>query len=844
MGKTLYNLTNPQKSIWDTQEFYPNTSIENIAATAIINDRINFAIFSDAINIFLQKHDAFRLKIINENGMPRQFVEEYSPISFNVVTVNSDKDVETLSNKIVNHVFDINNSMLCKFQLFRYPDGHGGIVLLVHHLIADAWSCGLFISEIIDTYDALLDNKNIDIDSPSYLEYIATEEEYLQSPKFEKDKIYWMEKFTEIPEIATIPSLNRKKNSSSDAKRKTFKIPKNTIDIINEFCKEYKTSIFNFFMGIYSVYLSRVNNLDDFVIGTPVLNRSNAKEKRTIGMFISVVPFKIHIDQESLFSNFTSKISSDFFDVFRHQKYPYQTLLEDLRKVYPGVPNLYNIMISYQNMRTNKQSAKTDYNAKWYFNNNISDDIDIHFFDINDTGTIDLAYDYKTSKYSLDDIYSLHSRILHIINQVLMNPDIVIKEIDITTPDEKYEILNKFNNTKFDYQADKTIVQLFNEQVSKNTDGVAVVFGNEKLTYRELNRKANELGNYLKEVGVSSGTVVPVLLNRSIDLIISMLAIIKAGGVYLPLSTEFPVDRLNYIIDDSKAKFIIIDSSNNLFMREDLINIDIHDFDFNKYSSHLITEDLPCKNPLYIIYTSGSTGNPKGVKVSHRNLNNFVSSFNNLFQNISSSDKLLASTNICFDVSIFEFYIALLNGCSLYLYEENTITDIFKFCDAIIENKITMLYIPPNILSDVYKILEGKKYSGINKILIGVEPIQSKVISNYYKLNPDLKIINGYGPTETTICASAVYLDKFILDNYEIIPIGKPLQNTKLFVLDNNRKLSPIGVPGELYIAGDNVSLGYLNNADLTNKSFVKIPELSARTLYKTGDIVCLDTLR
>ena len=308
----------------------------------------------------------------------------------------------------------------------------------------------------------------------------------------------------------------------------------------------------------------------------------------------------------------------------------------------------------------------------------------------------------------------------------------------------------------------------------------------------------------------------------------------------MPLSTEYPIDRLNYIIKDCNAKFIIIDSSTNLFLREDLINIDINNFEFNKYSKEL-NVDISPKNLLYIIYTSGSTGNPKGVKITHKNLNNFISSFNTLFQSISSSDHVLASTNICFDVSIFEFYIALLNSCSLYLYEENTINDIFKYCDSIINNNITMLYIPPNILEDVYKILKEKKYYNLNKILVGVEPIQSQTISSFYGLNPKLKIINGYGPTETTICASAVCLDEYIFNNYKIIPIGKPLHNTKLYVLDRNKKFSPTGVPGELYIAGDNVSSGYLNNKDLTDKAFVKIPEISKEALYKTGDIVYLD---
>ena len=542
--KETYNLTNPQKTIWFTEEFYKGTSIENIAGTANIADKVDYKKLAKAINIFIERNDSFRLKFINENNVIKQYVDEFKAFSLETVSVNDEKDVKRIEKELAETPLEVLNSFLFKFKLFKYPDGDGGFVVVMDHLFSDAWRAGMLVSEIIDIYDALLENEDASFElAPSYIDYIASENKYLNSEKFEDDKKFWNNLFPTVPEVATIPSLASDKNKiSSAAKRKLFTIPSETMELINAFCKENKISAFNFFMGIFSVYLSRVSGLDNFVIGTPILNRSTFKEKHTTGMFISVVPFRVNLNHENSFIDFAKTISRDFFDIFRHQKYPYETLLKDLREKDFSSPNLFNIMLSYQNMRTNKQSTKTNYESKWLFNNNISDDMEIHFFDINDTGNINIAYDFKTCKYSTSDILALHARILNMINQVLDNTSILLKDVEIVTPDEKEEILYKFNNTKMDYPKDKTIVQLFEEQVEKNPDNIAVVFEEQKLTYRELNEKANSLAHYLVANNVKPNEVVAIFLDKSLEIIVSMLGILKANCAFLPLDIDSPED--------------------------------------------------------------------------------------------------------------------------------------------------------------------------------------------------------------------------------------------------------------------------------------------------------------
>ena len=302
MQKKLYSLTNPQKSIWQTEQFYKGTSIENIAGTATILEKVDFKKFEKAINLFIEKNDSFRLKFIIQNNEVKQYVEDFSYFSFEKILVSSDQDVKKIEKELSNLVFDTINSFLFNFKFFEFPDGHGGFVICMHHLISDAWTSGIVISEIINIYDALINGESISSEkAPSYLDYINSEKEYIHSEKFEKDKSFWNNLFENVPETATIPSQNSSSIISSKAKRKQFTITKEMLALIKDFCKSNKISEFNFFMGVLSLYISRVSSLNEFVIGTPVLNRSNFKEKHTSGMFISVVPFKVSLNSENSF---------------------------------------------------------------------------------------------------------------------------------------------------------------------------------------------------------------------------------------------------------------------------------------------------------------------------------------------------------------------------------------------------------------------------------------------------------------------------------------------------------------------------------------------------------------
>ena len=833
--KEMFELTNPQKSIWVMEQFYKGTNINNICATLTINTDVDFEKLNKAINIFIKNNKSFGLNFKIINGEIKQYFSKINEIQFDLMRLKGKKEVHELAMQTAEEIFNIEDERLFKFKLFEMENNYGGFVVNAHHIISDAATMSIIAREIMDIYTKLIKGEQIQEKEYSYEENILNEKEYLKSEKFIKDKNYWKERFNTLPEVATVPSVSNASNTNQIGKsnREKFIIKEEILKRIAEFCNQNKISNFNFFMAVYAIYLGRVSNLKDFVIGTPILNRTNFKEKHTTGMFINTAPLRIKIEDNIDFISFVKSIAQSSMAMLRYQKYPYQMLLEELRKENNSLPSLYDVMLSYQVTKANDRTSEIPYEVEWVPTNTISNGIYIHLHDNDDDGMLNVDYDYQIERYTSKDIQNMHKRILHIIEQVLDNGNCLEKNIEIVTPEEKHQILNVFNNTYSDYPRDKTIVDLFEEQVEKTPDNVAVVCGDEQITYKELNEKANSLARYLVKQGIKKEEPVPVMLARNIDLIISMIATMKTGATYLPVSTDFPVDRIKYILKDCNAKLLITSNKENNH-DTDIQKLYIDKFDYNEQPVQNLKEYIETNQTLYIIYTSGSTGNPKGVKINHNNLNNFVKAFTKHFNTINYEDRCLASTNIGFDVSIFEFFVTLLNGAQLFLYEENSITDIFKYCDAIIKNKITLIYIPPNILENVYMILSKEEKLYINKLLIGVEPIKSTTMEKYYKLNPNMKIINAYGPTETTICATVNVLEKEKLDLYDIIPIGKPIDNSKILILDENLQLTPIGIKGEIYILGDGVGNGYLNNLEKNEKSFIKI---NNKKTYKTGDL-------
>ena len=497
MKTEIYHLTNPQKSIWLMEQFFKNSSVNNIGGTIYTKESIDFTILNKAVNYFVKNTDSFRLHLMqNEGGEIRQYISSFESLHLETLHFSSLIELKEYQKELVEKPFPLLNSNLFKFAMYFTDDGYSGLILIIHHLIADAYSEGIIATSIMRIYSSLSQNNVLSDSSYSYLDYMKTEKEYIYNAKYKKDKEFWEKQFDVTPEIVSLSTSNRSSQPNECySQREEFEIPRLTMEKIQEYCRKFNVSIYNFFMALYSVYIGKVSNVNDFVIGTPILNRTNFRDKHTCGMFISTVPFRICLENIP-FSDFVNKLSTETLGIFRHQRYPYEKILEHVRKENPSLPNLYNILISYQNARIDKSESNVDYYVDWTHSNTTSDELDIHLFDLNDTGNLYVAYDYQTSKYKKEEILSLHERINYILEQILTKSDIKLNEIELITPSEKHFILHEYNHLN-KVKIEKTIIELWEEQIQKTPNKVAISDGIYSYTYKQLNCMVNFLASYL-----------------------------------------------------------------------------------------------------------------------------------------------------------------------------------------------------------------------------------------------------------------------------------------------------------------------------------------------------------
>ena len=836
MLKKMENLTSSQKSIWSVEQYFKGSSINNICGTAVFKEEIDFKKLEEAIKIVCSKHDIFKIRFKIEDGEIMQMISDSNECNIEIIDV---KDVDELKKKkeeLAKKPFKIEENLLFKFYIFKFPNGKGAFMPSMHHLISDAWTIALIYNEIIETYSILKQNKEIKKEVVySYTNYIKSEQEYQESEKFNKDKQYWKEKFVTIPDVAIIPGSKKENVDRTNPKgeRNQYEIEKENVEEIKEYCKKYKISLYNFFMAVYAIYIGEITNLDEFVIGTPILNRTNFKEKHTAGMFINMAPFKINIDEELDFKEFIKNIARDSLGMLKHQKYSYQYLLEELRKQDRNIPSLYNILLSYQITNTKQNNGNIEYETDWIFNGCCAEDIDIQIFDLNDTGALNISYDYKTSIYNQKDIEKMHTRILNIILQVIQKDDIKLKEIEVITPQEKEEVLVEFNKTDLQYDKNKPFVKYFEEQSQNTPDEIAIVFENNKITYKELNEKANSLAHVLRDNGVTNNTIIGILEKRSPEVLISMLAVLKAGGCYIPIATDYPNERIEYMLQDSDASILLTSEENRIHINKKIINIkDEKIYQENKENIENISQpdDLS-----YFIYTSGSTGTPKGVMLKQRNLSNFYNSMKTMIEFLKDREnyKMLSITTISFDIFAFETLMSLTRGLTVYLTNENEQKMTSEIERIIKENKIEIMQTTPSVMKfHIENIKNKSSLKSLKYIMLAGEPLPKQLVERIKGIIPKVTIYNGYGPSETTIFSAIADVT-----NQTTITIGKPINNTQIYILNKNKKLMPQGMIGEIYISGDGVGKGYMNKEEQTKVNFIQDIFDSSKIMYKVGDL-------
>ena len=824
METVFYELTNPQKSIWNTEEYYKGTSINNINCCWNISHNPNISALKFAFNMLLKNNDSYRTRIIMKSGIPHQYFYDYAPIEIDTVNISNISEYHNYVDVFSRTPIDINSS-LYRVKILLLWDGSASLLLTIHHLIGDAWSLSLTLQNLETYYHNCLLNNNSDELNPSYIDFIKKQIDYNNSDKFLKDKQYWESAFNSIPETL---SLKKSINISTNSERAVYTFSDELTVKIKDFCLKNHISDYIFLLSIFSIYFRNIYDNKNYIIGNPVLNRANHIEKQTSGLFISIMPFKINIDDSLHFIDFCHQLSVAQKNMYRHIQYPFHCILKYIRDKMSFDGSLYDCVFSYQNKPTPSY-------VKWIPNHSQAESIQIHIksLSVEKNHNLSIHYDYLIDVFNQNEIENMHLRIVHMIEQVLNNWEILNSQIEIVSEKELNIILNKFNNTKVDYNKNSNLAFEFENIAMKYPDKTAVIDNSQSLTYKELNNKSNYLANTIlsKCNNQKNAEIIAFALPRNINIYLAILAILKLGKTYLPIDPEYPIERINYMLKSSNASILITTKEfyNEINYDKEVIFIEDLTYDFEYPNLNL---DIPSSSNAYVMYTSGSTGTPKGVTIQHYNVLNFVKSMQmRLNYDSNTNNNVISVTTVCFDIFVFETFPTLLSGLTLVIADELASRSPVLLGSMLQKYNITKILTTPSRIELLLESEQKKEYfASLKEIILGGEPVPIQIVNDLKKIS-SARIYDLYGPTETTVYSS--FND--VTDTNEI-SIGRPINNTQIYILNSNNKLLPINTIGEICIAGDGVGPGYYNNQEKTDLVFIDNP-YSPGLLYKTGDL-------
>ncbi len=821
----MFALTIPQQNIWNLQSYYSQTSIANVCGSFLFDGKCDHGLLSAAVNKVIALQAGLRLRIKEADGRPMQYEAPYQSEQFAIMSFDDVNAFEVYAQRYAKEHFDIYDTALYHFVIVQVGD-RSRVLMCASHLIVDAWAVSLISNMIASCYGALAEGEDIEEISYSYTSFAESEKQYLQSQRYEKDKAYWSSQYQIEPSLSSVkPHSSAAIHPSS--KRLAVQVPAALSSKIRQFSESSGVTPAVLFESALVAYINRINEDSNRVtVGMLVLNRGSAKEKSTVGDFISTIPATYDLSNVHTAMELFQAIQENHMQLFRHQRYPYAQILRDLRERYSFSGNLYDVLFSFQNAQTGVNGT-----TKWYSNGNCEVPLEFHVDDRDNQGAYTINLDYQVEVFTQEEeVDLLVRRILYILNQILNQPSGSLKKVKLLPEEELQKVIFDFNQTDRPFQRDMCVHELFAAKAREYPDKAAVIFEGQKLTFRQLDEMSNSLAHALRSKGVGRGMIVPIVSRHSWHFIVAMLGILKAGAAYMHVDISYPSERVQYMLSMSRSKLCLTHGVDKLEGTES-INLDA--FNYEAHRDPVCNESCP-EDLCYLIFTSGSTGQPKGLMIAHRNAVNFAA-YNdlNVFGKIIPDESwpILAISSTSFDMSVTETLLPLIDGITICLANDEEVLSQSKLSRLCSANGVKILETTPTKMRLYIADPTDVQYlQGIQAIILGGEALPADLYDELRKLTP-AKIFNNYGPAETTVWSTI----KEMTD--EEITIGKPIANTQIYILGSDNEPMPIGVPGELCISGDGVGLGYINREDLTKERYVPNPFLAGKTMYHTGDL-------
>jgi len=840
--RDYYPLSSAQNRLFTLNQMEKDSTMYNEAGMLVVEGAFDLDRLENAFRQLIQRHEALRTSFHIIDGQNVQKIHEN--VDFKVEYTEADESKLLKITKDFVRPFQLDKAPLIRVGLVKVSENKHIMMVDTHHIVADGYTYVVLLQEFSKIYKGeKLDN--IDI---QYKDFAVWNKELLQSQSFKRQEEFWLSEYgygqEEIPVLNLPIDFNRPSIMDFNGDRIVYSRGKEFVEKLRKFSAKEKATLYIVLLSAYNVLLSKYCGQEDIIVGGITTGRDLKELKNIAGMFVNTLPLRNKPNKDKTFKEFIKEVRMNFFKAYENQQYPFEYLVEKLGINRDISRNpLFDTMFVVEGFDNYSEISVEGLSFEPYSFKHNSAKFDIMLTCEEKSDTIDFIFEYRTSLFRKQSIENMAEHFANLINNLIDNSEDRISEVEILTEQEKREILHLPEYALAAYPEDETIQSLFEEQVRINPNRTALVMNGKEMTYKELNEKANVLAWLLREKGVTKESVVAAFLERSFEMIIAVLAILKAGGVYLPVDPKYPDDRIEYMLKDSGAKILL--TAKNLINRVSFegqkINLDDSEV-FEGVKDNPYNINTP-ENSAYVIYTSGTTGKPKGAVIEHRNVVRLL--FNDKIQfDFDQNDVWTMFHSFCFDFSVWEMYGALLYGGKLVIVPEVVSRDTKEFASLIRKERVTVLNQTPTAFYNLIKeeIKDTENRLCIRYVIFGGEalkPVMLKPWRNKYK---DTKLINMYGITETTVHVTYKEITEQEIE-MNVSNIGKPIPTLVTYVVDRNMKLLPPGIPGELLVGGAGVGRGYLNRPELTNEKFIENPFDSNpyfKRVYRSGDLVRL----
>ena len=833
-----YPLSSAQRRLWILSRFDGAHTAYNIHQVVRLEGNLSEVAFIKAYKNLLTRHEVLRTAFTEDaEGNPRQLLLQITDEKFNIrIEDYIHYSQEEKDSKIKNYVseeisrgFSLEEGPLMRCSLLRETENSYVWVLVIHHIVSDGWSMGILSSEWSELYNAEIEKRthNLEPLRIQYKDYAAWQIKQLESENIKIHKEYWLKQFKGEIQVLTLQSdKNRPKEMTYHGAYIHRELDKVTTERLKTFSQNQGGSMFITLQLAINILLHKYTGQEDIVVGSPNAGRDHPDLEEQIGFYVNTLALRNQFSKEDKIADLYQKIKQNTFDAYKHQSYPYDELVDSLIIERDRSRNpLFDVWFDYHSIDIeNNRFQFNGLNEKEYLKYtkeyNAKFDIAIIISE-NTKGGLNVHLEYKTDIYTNIFIERMILTFEHVLEVICTNTEKKISCLNILTEQDKIYLLDALNPlVNSAYPKDKTVVDLFEEQVEKSPDAFAIKYREINLTYKELNEKSNQLAHYLiKNHKIQPDDLVGIELERNELMVIVILAIVKAGGAYVPIDSMYPKSRKEKI--EKMADLVVI--INNEFLDE-------YSLTRSLYQQTNPETNINPHNLIYCMFTSGSTGEPKGVLIEHKNVFRLV--YQPKYIQLNSKDSLLQTGAIEFDASTFEIWGTLVNGAQLHLLPKEYILDIVKFREYILLNKITTMWLTSAFFDSLVNLDAGLFFT-LKKLLVGGSTLNPSNIDIVRSSFPDLKIINAYGPTENTTFSTTY----FIQESQSNIPIGRPINNSSVYIMNEDLQLKLIGSIGEIFLGGIGVARGYLGQDELNSQKFIENPYRSGEKLYRTGDL-------